>query len=238
MGDRLISKLNLRDDLTSAEQDILADVLGPERHHPAGVDLVEPGARPDHVTLLVSGFCGRYGILRGGRRVFSAINVAGDFIDLFGLLIPQLDYGVVALTPCVTASAPHEKLRRISEDHPHLTRMLWLETALEGAVHREWLLGMGQDAVGRLARFLCEIVARLDVAGLVEDNAFELPLTQTQLSQILGMTSVHLSRTLKALRATGSVAWQGHHIQILDRERLMAAGQFDPTYLRPYREAV
>lgn len=238
MADRLISKLYLRDELTPAERDVLGSVLGPERRHPAGVDLVRPGVSPDHATLLLSGFCGRYGILRDGRRVFSAIQVAGDFIDLFGFLIPQLDYGVVALTPCVTAAAPHETLRRITEDHPHLTRLLWMETALEGAVHREWLLGMGQDADGRLARFLCEMIARLELAGLVEGDAFDLPLTQTQLSQVLGMTAVHLSRTIKALRATGVVDWQGHHVRILDRERLMAAGQFDPTYLRPYRQAV
>lgn len=132
MADRLISKLNLRDELSNSERDALAGVLGPERRHAVGVDLVKLGASPDHATLLLSGFCGRYGLLRGGRRVFSAIHVAGDFIDLFGFLIPQLDYGVVALTPCVTAAAPHEKLRRITEDYPHLTRLLWLDTALEG----------------------------------------------------------------------------------------------------------
>lgn len=238
MADRLTSKLNLRDKLSRDEQDILASVLEPERHHPAGVDIVAPGARPNHATLLISGFCGRYGILRGGRRVFSAVNLAGDFIDLFGFLIPQLDYGVVALTPCVTAAAPHSKLRRITENHPHLTRLLWLETALEGAVHREWLLGMGQDAAGRLARFVCEIAARLEAAGLVTDETFELPLSQAQLSQILGMTAVHVSRTAKALRETGAVEWQGHRVRILDRERLMTAGQFDPSYLRAYRQAV
>lgn len=238
MADRLISKLNLRDNLTTPERDLLANLLGPERHHPAGVDLIEPGASPDHVTLLVSGFCGRYGILRGGRRAFSAVHVAGDFIDLFGFLIPQLDYGVVAFTPCVTAALPHRALRQITEDHPRLMRLLWLDTALDGAVHREWLLGMGQDASGRLARFLCEIATRLEVAGLVTGGAFDLPLSQGQLSQVLGMTAVHLSRTLKALRATGTVEWQGHRVRILDRERLMTAGQFDPTYLRAYRQAV
>lgn len=238
MVDRLIAKLNLRDELSSRERDLLASVLEPERHHPNGVDLIRPGARPDHATLLVSGFCGRYGILRDGRRVFSAIQVAGDFIDLFGLLIPQLDYGVVALTPCVTSAVSHERLRRITEDQPHLTRLLWLETALEGAVHREWLLGMSQDAGGRLARFLCEMITRLELVGLVADDAFDLPLTQGQLGQVLGMTAVHLSRTIKALRATGLVEWKGHHLRVLDRERLMEAGQFDPTYLRPYREAV
>lgn len=238
MVDRLIAKLNLRDELTTTERDLLASVLEPQRHHRAGVDLIRPGGRPDHATLLLSGFCGRYGILRDGRRVFLSVHVAGDFIDLFGLLIPQLDYGVVALTACVTAAAPHDKLLRITQDHPHLTRLLWLETALEGAVHREWLLGRGQDADGRLARFLCEITTRLELVGLAAEDAFELPLTQVQLSEVLGMTAVHLSRTIKALRATGVVEWQGRHIQILDRARLMAAGQFDPTYLRPYRQAV
>lgn len=177
-------------------------------------------------------------MLRDGRRVFLSAHVAGDLIDLFGLLIPRLDHGVTALTACGTAAVPHDKLLRITQDHPHPTRLLWLETALEGAVHREWLLGRGQDADGRLAWFPCEMTARLELVGPVTDDAFEPPLSQIQLSAVLGLTAVHLSRTIKALRATGVVEWQGRHIRILDRARLMAAGQFDPTYLRPYREAV
>jgi len=177
-------------------------------------------------------------MLRDGRRVFLSVHVASDLIDLFGLLIPQLDSGVTALTACVTDAVPEDELRRITQDHPHLTRLLWLETALEGAVHREWRLGGAQAADGRLARFLCEETARLELVGLVTDEAFELPLTQIQLSEVLGMTAVHLSRAIKALRATGVVEWQGRHIRILDRARLAAAGQFDPTCLRPYREAV
>lgn len=188
------------------------------------------------MTLLASGFRGRYGILRGGHRAFAAVHVAGDFIDRFGFLIPQLDYEVVAFTPCVTAALAHRTLRQITEDHPGLLRLLWLDTALDGAVHREWLLGMGQDASGRLARFVCEIVTRLEVAGLAKGGTFDLPLSQSLLSQILGMTAVHLSRTIKALRATETVEWQGHRVRILDRERLMTAGQFDPAYLRAYRQ--
>ena len=238
MLDRLITKLSRRDDLSPIEQSALSEILGKEQRHAAGANLVKPGAQPDHATLLVSGFCGRYGILRNGKRVFSAIHVAGDFIDLFGFLIPQLDYGVVALTPCVTAGAPHSKLRSLTENHPHLTRLLWLDTALEGAMHREWLLSMGLDAVGRLARFLCEIAARLELVGLTQRDSFDLPLTQTELSQVLGMSAVHLSRTLKVLRSTGALIWRGHTVRILDQAQLARVGQFDPAYLRSYRQAV
>lgn len=82
------------------------------------------------------------------------------------------------------------------------------------------------------------MVVRLELVGLVTDDVFDLPMSQAELSQVLGMTAVHLSRTIKALRATGTVEWQGHRVWILDRERLMAAGQFDPAYLRPYRQMV
>ncbi|WP_165187903.1 Crp/Fnr family transcriptional regulator [Caulobacter soli] len=229
----LVHKLARRDALSSAERDALATLLGPERHVPAGGLLVEPGDRPSFSTLLISGFCARYSLTVDGGRQLTEVNVPGDFIDLHSLLMRQMDHGVVALGDCVVAPAPHADLRRLTENHPHLTRLLWLETVVDGAIHRQWLVTMGQqNAASRLAHLACELYCRLEGAGLARDHQFSNPMTQADLGDVLGLTPVHVNRVLADLRQQGLLEWKSGVVTIPDWDSLVKLGQFDPAYLR------
>lgn len=235
----LVTKLARRDALSVVEREVLGGLLGPERAVKAGGVLIAPGDRPSYSTFLVSGFCARFNLTMAGGRQLTEINVAGDFVDLHSMLMRQMDHGVVALADCVVAYAQHADLRRLTEQHPHLGRLLWLETVIDGAIHRQWLVTMGQqDAASRLAHLVCELYMRLEAAGLASDGQLRIPMTQTDLGDVLGLTPIHVNRVLMELRREGLIAWKGDQVSIPDWDRLAAFALFDPTYLRLQRDAV
>ncbi|PXA89410.1 Crp/Fnr family transcriptional regulator [Caulobacter sp. D4A] len=235
----LIEKMARRDVISPIEREALAGLLGPTRRVAAGKALVEPGDRPDFSTFVVSGFCARFTLTPTGGRQLTEINIGGDFVDLHSLLMRQMDHGVVALADCVVAPAAHEDLRRLSEQQPHLMRLLWLETVVDAAIHRQWLVALGQqNAASRLAHLICELYLRLEAAGIARNFGFVLPMTQVDLGDVLGLTQVHVNRVLMDLRRQGLVDWKAGHMTINDWESLARLGQFDPAYLRLQNDPV
>src|SRR5690606_13153704 len=107
-------------------------------------DIVREGDRPKDSCLLLDGFAARYKMMADGRRQITAIHMAGDFVDLHSFILKIMDHGILALSACRVAYVPHATLQRITETHPHLTRLLWLNTLMDGATHREWLAAMGR----------------------------------------------------------------------------------------------
>lgn len=239
MIDPLVLKLERRDRLSVEEKAALAQILGPPRRVPAGVDIVCEGAQSNHSILLIEGFCARCTTLSDGARQISQIGVPGDFVDLHSLVMKQMDHGVVTLTDVVIRQAPHAALRVLTETQPHLTRLLWLDTVIDGAIHRQWLVAMGRrSAIAQMAHLLCELYLRLEVVQEAAEGRMRLPLTQAVLADILGLSTVHINRVLSELREGGLIRWASTSVDILERERLWALAEFDPTYLRLGREAV
>jgi CRP-like cAMP-binding protein len=175
---------------------------------------------------------GRARDLRAGHRQITELHIAGDFVDLHSLTLKQLDHEVITLSPCQIAVVPHESLRKITEEQPHLTRVLWLMTDIDAAIHREWAVSMGRrSAMSRIAHLMCEMLLRLQVVGRAEDASYELPLSQAELSECVGLTPVHTNRTLQEMRGRGLIELVNRRLTILDLEALKTVGEFDPMYL-------
>lgn len=239
MVNALIDKLSRRDGLSPAEQAVLREVLGPPRAVASGQDLVRQHSTPAHSTVLLDGFSARYTALADGRRQITEINVRGDFVDLHSFLMRPMDHGVMTLTACAVSQVSHRALKRLTENHPHLARLLWLDTLIDAAIHRRWMVGMGRmSGLGRFSHLLCELYLRLEVVGAAARGAFDLPLTQTELGDALGLSPIHVNRLLGEMRREGLVAWRGSRVRLLDWNRLAMIAQFDPAYLRLNREPV
>jgi CRP-like cAMP-binding protein len=233
----LTKKLLWHGDLSPAERLTLDAMIERTKDIAAGEDLVREGDKPSHSILLLSGFAARYTLVDDGRRQIMAVHVTGDFVDLHSFVLKTMDHSVGALTRCKIALVPHDFLQGITERLPHLTRLLWLDTLVDASTHREWIVGMGRrSALEQLAHFVCELYVRLEVLGLVDGGSFELPLTQTDLGDALGLSLVHINRTVRELRESGLVAWRGAQVTIKNWDKLVALAQFDPTYLHLNRE--
>ena len=233
----LTRKLLWHGELSATERTALDAMTERKKEFTAGEDLVREGDRPTNSILLLDGFAARYTLVDDGRRQIMAIHVVGDFVDLHSFVLKTMDHSVGALTRCRVALVPHEFLHGVTERLPHLTRLLWLDTLVDAATHREWIVGMGRrSALEQLAHLVCELYVRLEVLGQVDGATFELPLTQSDLGDALGLSLVHINRTVRELREAGLLAWRGSHVTIREWDKLASLAQFDPTYLHLNRE--
>jgi CRP-like cAMP-binding protein len=233
MIDALLTKLRARDEVSAEEEAALRRAAGKSYTYPAGSTLVREGDRPVESKLLVGGYCARATTLTEGGRQFTAIHVAGDFIDLPSLILKVMDHALVALTPCEVVAFPHQALREVAADHPHLGRMLWLTTLIDAAIHRQWIVAMGRrSAEARAAHLFCELKTLLDLVGETDGDGFLLPISQELLSDALGLSPVHTNRVLQRLRGRGVLQWTGARVTLPDWEALVELAEFDPTYLQ------
>ena len=94
-------------------------------------------------------------------------------------------------------------------------------------------MNIGQrDARTRMAHFLCELAYRCQRS--TPEDGMEIPyaITQFALADILGLTAVHVNRTLQRLRNEGLIDTVDRSIQrILNWNGLAKVGEFDPGYL-------
>src|SRR5688500_441270 len=228
----LLLKLRARDLIGREEEEVLRSSVSEIREYPAGRTIVRTGTTLSASTLLVEGIVCRYKDLADGQRQIMELHVAGDFVDLHGFLLKQLDHNVGAMTAVKVAMVPHDALRGITETHPHLGRMLWFSTLLDAAIHREKILSIGRrTALARIAHIFCELHVRLRLVGLGSDTGYHLPLTQADLADVTGLTSVHVNRMLKKLRDDNMLTFRGGVVTVGDWERLQRVAEFDPTYL-------
>jgi CRP-like cAMP-binding protein len=151
---------------------------------------------------------------------------------MHGFTLKRLDHNIATLTPCRVAHAPHVRIREVLDRFPHLARVYWLMTNIDAAIHREWTVSLGRrSALGRMAHLFCEIRERLNVVGLADNDSYDFPLTQQELGECLGLTAVHVNRTLQEMRRRELIELENRRVRIRDLPRLKSAGDFDPYYL-------
>jgi CRP-like cAMP-binding protein len=230
--------LERRDSLSDDEINVIKDMPARPAAFAAGEEIVKEGSRQRESCLVTAGFAARSQSLRSGERQITAVHVPGDFVDLHSMLLKVMDHSVVALGACKVAFIPHETIKQITEQNPHLARLFWLSTTIDGAIQRTWITCLGRrSAEQHLAHLICELYIRLEVAGVASDMTFEFPVTQAQLGDVLGLSVVHVNRKLQDLRAAGLVEWRDGKVKIKDFDKLAELSEFDPTYLSLRREA-
>jgi CRP-like cAMP-binding protein len=228
----LLWKLDSIADLSNEEKQALLDLPLTVKVFEADSDIVRDGDRPTECCLVLSGFVCRYKLLPEGRRQIMGFYIPGDTPDLQSLHLNVMDYSISALVTSSIALIPHESLRSCLERHPGLAAAFWRDTLIDAAMFREWMIGMGRrSAYQRIAHLLCELHVRLKAVGLTRDSGYELPVTQSELGDALGLSTVHVNRVLQDLRNEGLIVLHGGTLYIPDWEALQAAGDFDPTYL-------
>lgn len=234
-----LKKLRLRTPISSEEERVIRSLLAETREVAADQMLVRSGDRLNQSLLLLDGWLVRCKDLPSGERQILEIHLAGDFADLHGFTLQRLDHDIVSLTRCVIGIVPHERLKAITENHPHLTRVYWLLTNIDASIAREMALSLGQrPAISRMAHLFCELHVRLGIVGRTTDRMFEFPLTQRELSECLGLTVVHVNRTLQELRRRRIIEAENRQVTILDKLALEALAEFDPNYLQLDRHSL
>jgi CRP-like cAMP-binding protein len=198
----------------------------------ADQDIVREGDRPTRCFALLEGFTATYKMTGDGKRQIHSWHVPGDIPDLQSLHLRVLDFSISTLTPCRVGFIQHEPLRKLCRKQPRIMEAFWRQTLIDAAIFREWITNVGRrDAYNRMAHILCEWVVRLRAVGLIEDHTCDLPMTQNELADATGVSTVHVNRVLQELRGNGLIVLRGSRLQVPDWEQLKQVGDFDPTYL-------
>ncbi len=186
-----------------------------------------------HACLMLSGFSIRHKIVGGGFRQIVAIHMKGDMVDLQNSLLGTADHSVQMLTAGMVAMIPRAEVIRLAFERPNVGKAMWLDTLVDASISREWIANVGRrNARTRIAHVLCEFALRMKLAGLGEHTHYQLPMTQDQLGDTTGLTSVHVNRTLKALEADGLIQrLSPRSITVGDWKKLADTGDFDSGYL-------
>jgi CRP-like cAMP-binding protein len=235
---RLIRKLESVASLSDEQRQAIERL--PVRTHTlaARQDIVRDGDKPSHCCLILDGWACRYKLLGDGRRQILSFHIPGDVPDLQSLHIPTMDHGLATVTKATVAFIPHDSLRELTIHHPSIGALLWRDTLIDAGIFRAWMVGMGRrSAYEQVAHLFCEMYLKLQAVGLAEHYRCPLPLTQIDLADALGLTSVHVNRVLKEMRGRTLITLHGQTLVIEAWDELLRVAEFDPTYLQLERRA-
>lgn len=228
----MIAKLERAAHLFESDRAAILEASRETRECPARRDIISEGDDPEYVHLMIEGWAARYKVVHGGARQITAYLIPGDFCDLHVTLLRKMDHGIIALTPATVAFISREKISHLMQERPALTRALWWATLVDEAVLRAWIVNIGRrDAYERIGHLMCEMHIRMKNIGLVDDGLFDLPITQVEIADSVGLTPVHVNRTLKRLRDEGLIELSEKRLTILDPKALAKAAGFDSGYL-------
>jgi CRP-like cAMP-binding protein len=229
---QLIRKIESIADLSEEEKQALLAMPMTLKKLGADEDIVRDGDRPSECCLLVTGFACRYKLTAEGKRQIMSFHIPGDIPDLQSLFLDVMDHSLGTLVPSTVAFISHEVIYALTRRYPGIAAAFWRDTLIDAAVFREWMVGIGRrSAYTRIAHVLCELLVRFRAIGMANDHSAELPVTQAEIGDALGLSTVHVNRVLQELRGDGLITLRGRTLVANDWEGLQIAGEFDPTYL-------
>jgi len=228
----LIRKLESIATLSPEEREAVLSLPVKTRTLAPRQDIVRDGDKPSQCCLLLSGWACRYKIIAEGRRQIFSFHIAGDIPDLQSLHIHTMDHSLCTLTQATVAFIPHGSMRDLTARFPGVAATLWRDTLIDSATFREWMIGMGRrSAFERVAHLFCELYLKLQAVGLAESYRCPLPVTQMDLSDALGLSNVHVNRTLQEMRGKSLITLRGQTLVLEAWDELTRVSEFDPTYL-------
>lgn len=228
----LIRKLEGFGPLSDQDRAILKSVSAGGHLIGPRVDLIREGDAPDGVILIMEGIACRQKHRANGARQITAYLVPGDACDLDVALLSRMDHTITTLSACRVVRLPLDVVKRLMEEHPAIARSLRMSTLVDEATLREWLVNVGcRSAIERIAHLFCELLLRLQVVGFASEDTYEFPVTQLDLADTVGLSNVHVNRSLQELRRQGVIELKGRTLRILDRQRLKSIAEFDAKYL-------
>jgi len=195
-------------------------------------DILVAGNHYESVYVNHDGWLFRYKILHNGSRQIIDFILPGQIFGLQARLFQKSLYSVTTITETSLSMIPFEMIDDVFERTPRLGKALFWSAACEGAILAEHLIDAARrSAYERISHLLLELFVRLKVAGLTGDMSFDMPLTQELIGDALGLTTVHVNRTMRSLREDKLIAIDGKVVTILDFEGLSLLSDFENSYL-------
>ncbi len=231
--DLLVRKLEHNHALSNEDREAIRNLPFTVRTVPPATYLSREGEPPSFCAVVVSGYAFRHKITGSGARQIVSLHIPGEALDFQSLSLACTDHNIQTLTHTELAMVPMAAMRDLSAARPAIGKAILRQLLVESSIFREWIVNVGRrSARERLAHLLCEFACRLDAQGLsVPGGHYELPMTQEQIGDALGLTSVHVNRSIKALSEEGLLTRKGRILSFPDIRRLREVADFSELYL-------
>lgn len=192
--------------------------------------LLKENDKPGHCCLILNGYAYSSKTSASGERQILSLHIPGEIPDLHSLHV-AMDHDLTTMTECTVGLIPHDAILALLA-RPNIAKALWRETILQASISREWIVNVGRrESLARLAHVLLELRHRLTTAGRSKNGSFELPITQSEWADCLGISTVHVNRVLQHLRRQRIIALERNTYRLLDVCKLVEVSQFNPNYL-------
>ncbi|MFH6783282.1 MULTISPECIES: Crp/Fnr family transcriptional regulator [Methylobacterium] len=232
MPQHLIRKLDHCVGLSGDDQDTLTRLVRDVAWFSADRDMIDEGAAVRQVSVILEGRACGYKQLEDGRRQIVAYLFPGDLCSTPFVFPTIINYSVRSLTSVRVARIEGQDILSAMQRSAGIARAFWLDTLATAAIQREWTANVGlRTARERIAHLLCEIMTRLRAVGLADRDSCTLPLTQEDIGETVGLSTVHVNRILQDLRASGLITLKRQQLTIPDFAALRSAAHFDGSYL-------
>lgn len=199
----------------------------------ANTYLMRDGEEATHCAILLDGFACRQKAAGDGGRQIVSFHLPGDIIALQTLMLPRADHDVQTIARARIARVPVPAMRALARARPNIRDAFWRDTLIDASIFREWVLNVGRrDARSRIAHMLCELAVLASAGGEAPDR-IHLRMTQSDIADATGLTSVHVNRMLQELDRMDVILRDKRDIRITDWAALQQIADFDAAYLHP-----
>jgi CRP-like cAMP-binding protein len=158
--------------------------------------------------------------------------VPGDCLGLRSVLLRTSDHSFATITDALVSIVPSQRITSLFHDRPRLGAAILWAASRDEAMTVEHLVNIGRrSAIEGMAHLILELYERLQLVGLATPTGFDCPLNQHAFADALGLSAIHVNRTLRQLRERGLITLSGHRLVIHDPEKLRELAEYDSSYL-------
>lgn len=233
MDNPMLKRLEQFTAFSDEDRKLLDDLISDRQSdYGAKADIIREGEHSPDIHIVITGLACRYKMLEDGSRQIMAFLVPGDPCDSEIFILNAMDHSIAAMSPSRIASVSGTIMKDLLLNRPSIALAFWWSTLQDEGILRERIIDEGRrDAYSRIAFLIYEVFVRMRAIGVIDDNRFEFPVTQTDLADATGMTPVHANRMLQQLREEGLIAVEGKTWTILNAAGMRKAARFEGNYL-------
>ena len=230
-GSCLAEHLSHYVELTEDDKARLAQFEEEERDYDRATDIYHAGEKRERLFAVKKGWLYSYVDFADGRRQIVKVHTPGDVIGYPDLAYEKATTSLRAAGECTICPFPKRHVKDVLRGSPRLAALLLTVALRDEVVLIDTLRAMGRmSARERISYFLLDMLARLRVMHGAQLRAYHLPLSQTEIGDVIGLTNVYVSKTLGRLEAAGSIRRQGGQIEILEEAELTRLADFTDRY--------
>ena len=229
----LLKKVSGFFDVTEAVKQTFAEVCTDLEEFEPGTLIVPQGGQYGDIFLLERGWVIRSRHLENGARQIVNVALPGDFVAMNALLFATSDFELSCKTAVAAYRLPADRLGSALMRDAMLSAALFWVNAHEESLLAERIVSLGRrSARQRTAHVLCELISRLEIIGIDDAEKFVVPISQEEFADVLGISVVHMNKTLRALGREGVISFRNALLLVRNRARLEQIAGFESGYLQ------